>query len=437
MSCAAKSAPTVALKIPRLPSTADTDTQPAAMVLKTDPGIGRYPDITPAEEPVEVSVHAPDMAPSSRMNGVIRWRKALDPGWRETELQTDGSCRWKGEWVPPSAGDYHWMVKLRPEKTPYSHIGEGGSSGLHLLRAERRELFSAEWFRAPREPLASLVAQAQSNAAGIFLLPPIFPEAPNHMIGNNGAGHYTIAPKLGDASCFGKLAAKINSQGKILGLTMPMRCSPEHPFRAKEPKAFSGDGIPDLAGDNWQRHQKQWQAIFRYWIVQGIEIFEIPDAGKLSLTFWQHIIKSLRDDFPDIVFTHGEDSSPDLSTHLLGIGFSEFNAPGIKTTAIVPVPSTPVAVRGISCSSTNPLLAASIRRNADGEFLLKISSKKSTSGQSGHIHLSGTTPALEESERYYLHNLTDGRSCHWVGTTNFVSLKAGEQARTLRIERNQ
>jgi hypothetical protein len=436
MSCAAKYAPTVALKIQTLPSAADTGIPPAGIAIKTDPVIGRYPDITPAEEPVEVSVHALGVAASARMNGIIRWRKTLDPRWQETELKTDGTFRWKGEWIPPTPGDYHWMVKLRSEKTQCAHIDQGGSSDLHLLRAERRKLFSAEWFRATRQPLSNLVAQAESNNAGIFLLPPLFPEFSNRMVGNNGAGHYTISPKLGNASSFGKLAAKINSQGKILGLTMPMRCSPEHPFRAKEPTAFSEDGIPDLTGENWQRHQKEWGAIFRYWIVQGIEIFEIPDPGALSLSFWQHIIKSLRDDFPDIVFTCRENSNPDLSPHLLGIGFSEFNTPGI-TTNVVPAHSTSIPVREISCSITNPHLVASIRRSADGECLLRISNENSTSAQSGHIHLSGASPELKEWELYYLHNLTDGRSCHWVGTTNFVSLEAGEQARTLRIERKQ
>ena len=436
MSCAAKYAPTVALKIQALPSGDDPGIPPAAIAIKTDPVIGRYPDITPAEEPVEVSVHAPGVAASARMNGIIRWRKTLDPRWQETGLQADGTFRWKGEWIPPTPGDYRWMVKLRPEKTQSAHIDQGSSSGLHLLRAERRELFSAEWFRATRQPLSSLVAQAESNNAGIFLLPPLFPEFSNRMVGTNGAGHYTISPKLGNASSFGQLAAKINSQGKILGLTIPMRCSPEHPFRTREPTAFSEDGIPDLTGENWQRHQKEWRAIFRYWIVQGIEIFEIPDPGELSLSFWQHIIKSLRDDFPDIVFTCRENSNPDLSPHLLGIGFSEFNAPGI-TTDVIPAPSTTISVRKISFSSTNPHLVASIRRSADGEFLLRISNDNPASAQSGHIHFSGASPELKEWERYYLHNLTDGRSCHWVGTTNFVALKAGEQARTLRVERSQ
>ncbi|MFP6872613.1 MAG: hypothetical protein VCA55_03810 [Verrucomicrobiales bacterium] len=436
MSCAAKYAPPATLKIRALPSAADAGISPAEIVIKTDPVIGRYPDIVPAEEPVEVSVHALGVSASARMNGIIRWRKTLASRWQETGLRTDGTLRWKGEWIPPTAGDYQWIVKLQPGKNQSAHIGQSGSSALHLLRAERRELFSAQWFRAPREPLSSLIAQAESNNAGIFLLPPLFPEFSNRMIGNNGAGHYTISPRLGNPSSFGELAAKIHRQGKILGLTMPMRCSPEHPFRAREPMAFSEDGTPDLTGKNWQRHQKEWEGVFRYWIVQGIEIFEIPDPGKLPLSFWQHTIKSLRDDFPDIVFTSRENSNPDLSPHLLGIGFSGFNAPGI-TTDVIPAPSASRPGREISCSSSNPNLIASIRKSADGEFLLRISNDNPTSAQAGHIHLFGATPELKECERYYLHNLTDGRSCHWMGTTNFVSLKAGEQARTLRIQRSQ
>ena len=86
MSSAAKYAPTVALKIQTLPGTADSGIPPAAIAIKTDPVIGRYPDITPAEEPVEVSVHALGVMASARMNGIIRWRKTLDPRWQESRI---------------------------------------------------------------------------------------------------------------------------------------------------------------------------------------------------------------------------------------------------------------------------------------------------------------------------------------------------------------
>jgi hypothetical protein len=422
-------------KIQALPSIAEPGTPSRGIVIQTNPAAGPYPEIAPAEEPVEVFAHALGTPGEGGINAIIHWRKTLDAKWHQSQMQPAGSLRWKGKWIPPTAGDYQWMVRLQPEKKQSAQFSTAGGSSVRLLRAERRELTHAECFRAAREPLSSLLVRAQSSNAGVFLLPALFPQAANNLVGHQGNGHYTIATELGNAFSFGELTATISHQGKALGLTIPMTCSPGHPFRLKEPGAFSGDGTPRLEGKNRQLHQENWEAVFRYWIVQGIDIFEIPDPGKLSLPFWQSLIRSIRDDFPDIAFTASGNSNADIWPHLLGIGFSQFNAPAKATTGI-PAPLTTGREQRIFCTSSNAQLVTSIRKNADGELLLRISNDNSSATQFGHIHLSGTIPELKESERYHMHNLTDGRSCHWVGTTNFVSLKAGEQARTLRIERN-
>ncbi len=433
MSNPPENTPESTLQIPPLPSISAPDTPSPAIVLKTNPAAGPYPDIAPAEEPVEVFAHALGIPRAKGMNAIIHWRKTLDSQWHESQMHSDGNLRWKGKWIPPTAGDYQWMVKLNPgEKQPNEFDSATGSS-IRLLRAERRELTHAECFRAAREPLSNLVIRAQSTHAGVFLLPALFPQSANHLIGHQEGGHYTISKELGDAFSFGELAATISHQRKILGLTIPMKCSSEHPFRLKTPEAFSRDGSPLLDGSNWQWHREKWEAVFRYWIVQGIDIFEIPDPGKLSPAFWQCLIRSIRDDFPDVAFTARNNSNPENWPNLLGVGFSVFDA-STKTINNIPVSTTPG--QEILCTSSNPLLITSIRQNADGEVLLRISNDHPTSSQSGHLHLSGTIPELKEPERYHMHNLTDGRSCHWIGTTNFVSLKAGEQTRTLRIERN-
>ena len=435
MSYPPEYSPETALKIQALPSITEPGTPSPGIVIKTNPAVGPYPDIVPAEEPVEVSAYALGAPRTDGINAAIHWRKTLDSKWHESQMQSDGTLRWKGKWIPPAAGDYQWMVQLKPGEKQSAQPNTVSDSCVHLLRAERRELTHAECFRATREPLLSLVERAQSSNAGVFLLPALFPQAANNMVGRQGRGHYTISTELGNAFSFGKLAAAISHQGKILGMTIPMNCSPEHPFHVNEPGAFSRDGTPRLDGKNRQRHLENWEAVFRYWIVQGIDIFEIPDPGKLSLAFWQDLIRSIRDDFPGIAFTARDNSNPDMWPSLQGIGFSAFNTPA-KTTSGIPAPSSPCQQQRILCTSSKPLLVTSIRKNAGGELLLRISNDTPASSQSGHIHLSGAIPELEEPERYHMHNLTDGRSCHWVGTTNFVSLKAGEQARTLRIERN-
>jgi len=106
--------PNPALRIQSLPSIAEPGDPSPAIVIKTNPVGGPYPDITPAEEPVEVFAHALGIPGADGINAIIHWRKALDSKWHESQMQPDGSLRWKGKWIPPTAGDYQWMVMLKP-----------------------------------------------------------------------------------------------------------------------------------------------------------------------------------------------------------------------------------------------------------------------------------------------------------------------------------
>ena len=326
------------------------------------------------------------------------------------------------------------IIETHPEVAPRKE-----PNPMHWLHATIQELPHTECFRPTREPLPDLVDRAKSSSAGVFILPSLFPESSKNLIGFEGSGHYTISKELGNPLSFGELAATISRQGKILGLTLPLQCSRAHPFRIKAPEAFHTDGSPLLDNAHWNFHRKNWEAIFRYWIVQGIDIFELTQPGKFSLEFWQKLICSLRADFPGTVLTSRDDSDPELWSGLLDVGFSELDtrsadhAPDSLNS--IPTLMDEQGEEILGCSSSNPFLSASIRRNADGELLLRVSNENPSSTQSGHIHLFGIVPELQEYERYHMHNLTDGRSCHWIGTTNFLALKAGEPPRTMRIER--
>jgi len=325
-------------------------------------------------------------------------------------------------------------IEIHPEVAPTEE-----PNLMHLLHETIQELPYPECFRPTREPLPDLVDRAKSSSAGVFILPSLFPESSKNLVGYEGRGHYTISKELGNPFSFGELAATISRQGKILGLTLPLQCSKAHPFRIKTPEAFHKDGSPLLDNAHWNFHRKNWEAVFRYWIVQGIDIFELNQPGKFSPEFWQKLIRSLHTDFPGTVLTSRDNSDPKLWSGLLEVGFSELDTRSADH-ATGPSNTIPTILDGqreeiLGCSSSAPFLSASIRRNADGELLLRVSNENPSSTQSGHIHLFGTVPELQESERYHMHNLTDGRSCHWIGTTNFLSMKAGEPPRTMRIER--
>jgi len=229
-------------------------------------------------------------------------------------------------------------------------------------------------------------------------------------------------------------------------MTLPIQCSVTHPFRIKEPSLFSEKGIPDLISEGWQKRRDKWESIFRYWIVQGIEIFKVLEITQLPLSFWNDLIHSLRKDFPYICFITNEKLTDEEHQKMLSVGFSDHNkllAPQ-KTNQQSGLSSkepdkrlSSVEKPSINCRSSDPQLNVSLEKIGDKKLLLTIDNMDPSIKRSTEIHIedSGKDNIRDESI-YYLQDLADGRTYRWQGKNNHIMLKAGELEKKFLIKLN-
>ena len=414
-----------------LPSSV-ADLPPAAALVEVQPAVARYPDRTTAGEPFLVRVRAIAPEGCGEMSGVVRCRPALAPRWQEMPLQALGDNRFEAEWIPENPGDYEWTVELWTGNDADGRPGSSGADELHLLRAERADLAPEGWSLAPPAPLAEIAAAIETSDArgpGVLLLPQIFAAADGGAVGHGEHGHYSIDPDLGGNADLGRLATSLRDRGLTLAISVPLRCGATHPFRTRDPQGFLPDGTPDFLGEGWLARWETWEAVFRYWIVQGIDVFHIPDPEHVPLAFWQHLIQTLHDDFPRAAFVfEAEEANADLRPHLVGAGFSVIEIPPYEE-------EPPVADVEIDCFCTNSAMAVKLVKLGDGELLLTVVNAKPDVAQSGHVHLDAERLGIDEHQLLRLHDTGDGSDTLWLGTTNFLSLEAGVREKTFRIER--
>jgi hypothetical protein len=450
-----------------LPETA-IDLPPAVAAVEVTPAPGTYPHRVLIGESIEIRARAFAPEGKAALNGVLRWRQVLAPRWQEIPLQELGENKFSCEWTPAAAADYEWCIELwAGDSNDASRPGSSGADVLQLLRADRA-IAAADWSVVPRVAFTDLHALI-SPGAGTLLLPPIFPQSSKGLTGRDGAGHYSIDPDLGDTRSFGEFAAAARTTGKDLALTIPLECSSEHPLRQRFPHAFANDGAADFTTEGWRELWSAWESVFRFWLVQGIDIFHFPRPATAPVSFWQTLLEDLRDDFPSTIFTAPAAELAAFGEHLLGAGFvaspqeerSEAPIERVRSVhtdnQIAPLPplndQAPSAEvvdaltstqptdtlfsdeQSIACSCSNPALAPRLVARGEG-YVLHIENSEPGRSQSGHVHFDCDALGLTEHDLYYMRDLADGRAYRWSGTTNFLSLASGDIAKTFRLERS-
>ena len=434
------------LPIQPLPILAVADQGSKFDIFETDPGSSSHPDVSPAKKPFSVVVHAYGHPANSPIKGILRWRPNDSNSWNTEPLSQIEEQKWAGTWTPPSPGNYEWKVELWNENKSHGSDNPDKAENIRTLRAERSDMIQANWYQLSKSSLSEINTFPKANPSDVFLLPPIFPVGNDNLIGDNGLGHYSIDKKIGDAITFGQFAANLSSRGITMAMTLPIHCSRAHPFRIKEPSQFSAKGIPDLISEGWQERRAKWESIFRYWIVQGIEIFELLDITQFPLSFWDSLIKSLRKDFPHISFITKEELTEEEHQKMMSVGFSDctkFLIPKKSDRQLEPQKEGPeesffsLENTPKKCISSDPKLKVSLEKIANKKFILTINNTDPSKKRSTEIHienLGGNN--LKEQNLYYLRDLANGKAYRWHGSKNHISLKVGEPEKKFLIELN-
>ena len=142
------------LPIQPLPILAVADQGSNFDIFETNPITDAHPDVSPAEEPFSVIVHAYGHPENAVIRGMIRWRPADINSWNEEPLNQIEDQKWTGTWTPPCPGNYEWKVELLNENEPYKSQEQDKTKNVRTLRAERSDLIGANWFQLSKSLLS-------------------------------------------------------------------------------------------------------------------------------------------------------------------------------------------------------------------------------------------------------------------------------------------
>ena len=401
------------------------------------------PEVRLSGQPFSIIVHPFGHNNDDKISGLIQWRITGQNNWNEEPLEKLASNKWKGSWTPPSTGTYEWNIEIwSGQKSPLQKCND--HEGVRILKVERHDLMGASWYQLNNDNLSSLDKLPTVKSKDVFLLPTIFPCDEEGLIGKSGKGHYSINTKFTDTMNFGQLTHKILKNRITLGMRIPMKCSPQHPFLISDPDNFNNEGVNDLVSEGWELRRKKWEQVFRYWIVQGIEIFSIPEITCFPLSFWDHIIGTLKKDFSFISFITEENLSDDLYHKMLSAGFSDFKKPivniGSKTSSKkiskISKPSQSTELNILACKTDDPEIKVSVKELTNAKFILNFQNENSSKPRTIKISIEHESIQFSNKLIYYARDLSNARAYRWSGKSNDIFLEKGQTELQLLVELN-
>ncbi|RPI57030.1 MAG: alpha-1,4-glucan--maltose-1-phosphate maltosyltransferase [Acidobacteria bacterium] len=253
----------------------------------------------------------------------------------------------------------------RSNATPYGRI-------LEVLVDRERARFGTWYEMFPRsngpEPgRGATFREAESRLSAIaalgfdvLYLPPVHPigrtarKGPNNSeisgpddpgspwaIGSAEGGHKAIEPGLGTLEDFDRFVKAAERQGLEIALDIAFQCSPDHPYVTEHPEWFRNrpDGSIKYAENPPKKYQDifpldfdtpDWEALWHelrsivfFWIEHGVRIFRVDNPHTKPFGFWEWLIRSVRAQFPDVIFLAEAFTRPKVMKHLAKLGFTQ------------------------------------------------------------------------------------------------------------------
>ncbi len=189
----------------------------------------------------------------------------------------------------------------------------------------------------PIHPIGHTNRKGKNNA---LVASPGDPGSP-WAIGSEEGGHTAVAPELGTIADFEQLVTRGAELGVEIALDFAIQCSPDHPWLHEHPEWFHHrpDGTLKYAENPPKRYQDiynvnfacadwrgLWQALLRvveFWVALGVRIFRVDNPHTKPLQFWEWLIRSVRDDNPDVIFLAEAFTRPVRMATLAKAGFSQ------------------------------------------------------------------------------------------------------------------
>jgi starch synthase (maltosyl-transferring) len=160
-------------------------------------------------------------------------------------------------------------------------------------------------------------------------------------IGGTEGGHKSIHPQLGTMEQFEHLIAAAQQHGVEMALDIAFQVSPDHPYVQEHPEWFlqRPDGSIQYAEnppkkyqdiypfyfetDAWRELWGELCDVFQFWANKGVRIFRVDNPHTKPLPFWRWVIRSLKNQFPDLIFLAEAFTRPKIMYWLAKGGFSQ------------------------------------------------------------------------------------------------------------------
>jgi starch synthase (maltosyl-transferring) len=160
-------------------------------------------------------------------------------------------------------------------------------------------------------------------------------------IGNLDGGHKSIHAQLGTFADFQELIKQADDLGISIALDLAYQCSPDHPYVKEHPEWFRKrpDGTiqyaenppkkyqdiypVDFETESWRGLWDELKSIVDFWVEHGIRIFRVDNPHTKDLSFWEWMIREVKNEHPDVIFLAEAFTRPKLMYRLAKIGFSQ------------------------------------------------------------------------------------------------------------------
>ena len=217
--------------------------------------------------------------------------------------------------------------------------GEGGSTFRDCLaRIDDAKAmgFDVIYF-PPIHPIGHTNRKGRNNAVTSEPGDPGVPWA----IGSDAGGHKAVEPSLGTLADFDWLQKEVRKRGMEIALDFAINCSPDHPYVKEHPDWFykRPDGTIKYAEnppkkyediyplnfrcENWRELWAEMKSVVLFWAERGVRIFRVDNPHTKPVAFWEHLIRGIREKYPDTIFLAEAFTRPKMMKALAKAGFNQ------------------------------------------------------------------------------------------------------------------
>jgi starch synthase (maltosyl-transferring) len=160
-------------------------------------------------------------------------------------------------------------------------------------------------------------------------------------IGGPEGGHTAIHPDLGTLADFDRLLEAARGHGVEIAMDVAFQCSPDHPYVKQHPEWFRHrpDGTIKYAENPPKKYQdiypldfecadwhNLWQELCNvvlFWAQRGVRVFRVDNPHTKPFRFWEWLIASVQEQFPDAIFLSEAFTRPKVMKYLAKSGFTQ------------------------------------------------------------------------------------------------------------------